>query len=371
MIGSFLEQDSLHLMNLSPSEVVDALTIENVKDFLISLGVSNIIEKDGELICPTICHNPIDEAETMKLYWYQNYKLFHCYTECADNMSIFTLYRKYMALNQHEITFEEAVMYVKKFVTGLETESYKVKRRETYSKEKYYIEKSIIQLDEYNENAMDCFVKYHHPLWLREGITDEVMDIFNIRFSILDNKIIIPHYDINGHLVGIRGRALNQEEVDSGCKYMPIQIGDTMYAHQLHFNLYGIWENQNAIRKYRRCVLFEGEKSVMLDKVFYGDDSVALAVCGSKVNKYQINMLTKLLGVNDITIAFDKEYNSWKDADGVTYRKKLMNICKKYSNYADFYYIFDDKDLTGLKDAPVDKGKEVWEQLYSKRNRVR
>ena len=40
------------------------------------------------------------------------------------------------------------------------------------------------------------------------------MDKYNIRFSPTQNKIIIPHYDINGRLVGIRGRALNIEEVE-------------------------------------------------------------------------------------------------------------------------------------------------------------
>ena len=35
----------------------------------------------------------------MKLYWYQNYKVFHCYTECNESMSIFELYMKYIFLN--------------------------------------------------------------------------------------------------------------------------------------------------------------------------------------------------------------------------------------------------------------------------------
>jgi hypothetical protein len=45
---------------------------------------------------------------------------------------------------------------------------------------------------------MDCFVEYNHPLWLRENISPEAMRQFDIKFSISQNKIIIPHYDING-----------------------------------------------------------------------------------------------------------------------------------------------------------------------------
>jgi hypothetical protein len=43
----------------------------------------------------------------------------------------------------------------------------------------------------------------------RDGITRAAMDKYNIRFSISQNKIIIPHYNVFGQLVGIRGRALN------------------------------------------------------------------------------------------------------------------------------------------------------------------
>ena len=34
---------------------------------------------------------------------------------------------------------------------------------------------------------------FYHPLWLAEGINEEVQDKFDIRFSYAQNKIIIPH----------------------------------------------------------------------------------------------------------------------------------------------------------------------------------
>ena len=111
MITSFSMADpEIFLSSLTAKEIVDSLTLENVKKFLESLGVEQIVEnKEKEyLICPTICHNPIDEAESMKLYWYHDNKIFRCYTECNEAMSIFELYRRYMSINEYPIDIEEA-----------------------------------------------------------------------------------------------------------------------------------------------------------------------------------------------------------------------------------------------------------------------
>ena len=39
----------------------------------------------------------------------------------------------------------------------------------------------------------------HYVEWTYENISDATMERFGIRYSALDNKIIIPHYDIDGN----------------------------------------------------------------------------------------------------------------------------------------------------------------------------
>lgn len=80
--------------SITKKDIIDSITLNDVKIFLESLGVEQIVvnEEKQYLICPTICHNPLEEAESMKLYWYQNNKIFRCYTECNEAMSIFKLY---------------------------------------------------------------------------------------------------------------------------------------------------------------------------------------------------------------------------------------------------------------------------------------
>ena len=74
------QDEELELLEAGSKEIIESITLEDVKNFLESLGVTQIqvYENKGYLICPTICHNPINVAETMKLYWYQNNKIFRC-----------------------------------------------------------------------------------------------------------------------------------------------------------------------------------------------------------------------------------------------------------------------------------------------------
>ena len=75
MSFNFERNDDATLLNsLSARDVIDSLSIEDVARFLESLGVQ-VDRFDTYLICPTICHNPLEEAETRKLYWYHNYKV--------------------------------------------------------------------------------------------------------------------------------------------------------------------------------------------------------------------------------------------------------------------------------------------------------
>ena len=369
------EDKDFDLLFTTKKDIINSITIYDVKTFLESLGVDEIIinEEKQYLICPTICHNPLHETASMKLYWYQNNKIFRCYTECNEAMSIFQLYKKVMLINEDkQVDDEEAKEYVLKCLQHININSIQ-KRKNSFdlNKDKYEFDTHIPILKEYPESVLSCFSHYYHPSWLHDGITKEAMDKFKISFSISQNKIIIPHFDINGRLIGIRARLINEDEIEIlNGKYMPIQIGNVIYSHPLQFNLYGIYEHQIGIRARRSAVIVEGEKSVLLDHGYYGKYSNAVACCGSNINKYHISLLTDFLGVNDITIAFDKEYNNPYDERAKNYRKKIESICKKYKYKASFSYIWDYNNLLQEKDSPLDKGKIIYEKLMKERVHV-
>ena len=190
-------------------------------------------------------------------------------------------------------------------------------------------------------------------------------------FDLGQNKIIIPHFDIDGRLIGIRSRALDKKEAEMYGKYRPLQIGEITYAHPLQFNLYGIHEHQNGIKMRRQAIIAEAEKSVLLDDGYYGNLSNCVACCGSTFNKYHISLLTNVLGANEIIIALDKEYTDWRTEKARKYKERIISMCRKYSNQAVFSYIWDYDNVLEEKDSPFDKGKEVFEHLYKTRVKVR
>ena len=357
---------------IGKKDIVESITLNDVKDFLESLGVTQIDvnEEKQYLVCPTICHNPINEAESMKLYWYQNNKIFRCYTECNEAMSIFKLYQKFMELNERPVTDEEAEDYVKKCLRHIVIASSRNTDTYDFEKEKYSYSANIPILDAYPAEILTYFTKYYHPSWLKDGITKEAMDRFQIKFSIGQNKIIIPHFDINGRLVGIRGRTIDKKEAEEFGKYRPVQIGKTIYAHPLQFNLYGIYEHKEGIKARRSAIIAEAEKSVMLDEGYYGNLSNTVACCGSSFNKYHISLLTDILGAEEIVVALDKEYQDWRDDKAKQYKKKILELCHKYKNQANFSYIWDYENLLNEKDSPFDKGKDIFAYLYKNRIKV-
>ncbi len=84
------------------------------------------------------------------------------------------------------------------------------------------------------------------------------------------------------------------------------------------------------------------------------------------------------LGVREVVICFDKEYceqwyeDEFKDTKEqklmFNYFKKLKKICKLLNNYFIVNIVIDFDNKLDLKDAPVDKGKEVFEELL--RNKI-
>ncbi len=363
------------------NELLDSLTDEDIINIVCSLGADRYEQGDKSIIFPTICHNENAEDASMKLYYYKENKKFHCYTECDSNFNLFTLIEKVFLLrggnkvetkedkkNPNDFYFYDTVLYVLNKAEDVDVVSFSGKDKVYKSqRDKFRRKKREIELPVYSENLLSIFEKSYPSIWLHEGITKESMDLFNIRYSISRNKIIIPHYNIDNELIGIRGRALNEDEINLFGKYMPVEIEDKWYKHPLSQNLYGLNLNKDAIKRTKQVVIFEGEKSCLLHKAYFGEDSNAVACCGSSVNKVQIDLLLKNCQPDEIVIAFDKEYTIYTSTEAEKYFFKLYNMCEKYKNYANFSFIFDRDNLLQLKDAPVDKGIDIYKKLYKGR----
>ena len=342
--------------------IIEGLNDKAVISLMERLGVDRYEDKGTHLIFPTICHNVDSSEASMKLYFYKDTKLFVCYTSCGT-MSIFKFLKHYYEERQIDYDWYDDIYKVIIDCSNFREDAFKIQK---YRGIKEIITpRKKIELPIYSNSVLGCFVKAYPAEWLDDGITKETMDKFGILYSISQNKIIIPHYDANNNLVGIRGRALNEWEVENIGKYMPIQIEQTWYKHPLSMNLYGLNFTKENIKETGVCYLFESEKSVLQMEKF-DMPNCGVAVCGSNFNKYQLNILMRECAPKEIIICFDKEEQGNEDK----YFNKLYNIGKKYSNYCKFSFIYDREGLISLKDSPTDKGEEIFKTLLNKRVEV-
>jgi len=339
--------------------IIEQLNTDRIIELMEKLGVETYVRRPGYVIFPTICHNEDASQASLKLYYYENNHLFVCYTE-DGNMSIFKFLKHYYECRNISYDWYEDIY---KVVLDCSNFRLAAPGQPTYkSIRDLYRRPEQIQLPTYPEGILRTFTKFYPPEWLNDGISKQAMDNFNILYSIPQNKIIIPHYNIDNELVGVRGRALNEWEVENIGKYMPVQIEGKWYSHPLSLNLYGLNKTKENIKETGICFIFEAEKSV-LQMDSFDRPNCAAAVCGSQFNKFALKILVQNCHPNEIVVCFDKEELPGQD----TYFYKLYNLCKKYRNYANFSFIYDMEGLLDLKDSPTDKGEDIFEKLLQRR----
>lgn len=357
----------------------NSLSIDQVAEYVAELG-GEPYEKNGVLLCKTICHG----GESHKLYYYPNTTLFKCYTDCGgEAFDIFELTRKVLsrerpkAREESKWNLPEAIDYVAQYFhfapnqkvdTELLSITDELELFEKYDRIKdININTQEVELKEYDGTFLKHLPHPNIQPWIDEGITQEVMNQARICYDPKNQGIVIPHYDINNRLIGIRERTLIQEQAETYGKYMPARIAGKMYNHPLSFNLYNLNHSKDNIARMKKAFVFEGEKSVLKYRSYFGEENdLAVAICGSSFINYQAWLLIQL-GVEEIIIALDKQFKEPGDEEFQKLVKNLKNIHRKYGKYTKISYMFDKSGLLGYKDSPIDKNKEIFLRLFKER----
>ena len=353
----------------------ESLDLENIFDLISSFGGEPEYTSKG-LISQTICHNPPGEG-SRKLYYFTNTKLFKCWTGCGDDaFDIFTLTAKVMKI-QKGLDWElyDAMEYVANYF-GIAGED---KPQETnvladwdilnrYEQNKsVIINNGIPELQEYDRSILDKFSYPRILRWEKEGISKEVSRRNLIGYYPGGEQITIPHFDENSRLIGIRGRTLGEEDAERYGKYRPLYVNGTLYTHPLSMNLYNLNNSKENIKKARAAVIYESEKSCLISSSCYGiNNDISVACCGSNISNYQMNALLRL-GVQEVIIAFDRQFQNIGDEEFQRLKRKLIGINKKYGNEVRITAIFDKNMINPYKAGPIDQGVEIFEKLLKER----
>ena len=358
------------------AEIRESLTLENIFDLLQEWGGEPEYNSTG-IICSTICHNP-PGVGSRKLYYYENTKLFKCYTDCDCAFDVFELVIKIAAIQSNkQMGLYEAIRFIAyKFNIAIDTnEDDDIGLLDWQYLNNYAKLGEIenvrpdIKLSEFDTTCARNFNSYKPQLspWIKEGIAQDVLDHACIGYCYSTDQITIPHYDRTGRMVGLRGRTMCMEEAERFGKYRPIKINGRLYNHPLGYNLYNLNNSQNNIKTIGKAIVFEAEKSCLLYQTYFGiENDISVACCGSALSPYQVHLLLEA-GAQEIIIAFDRQFQSIGDNEFHRLVKKLTNLHEKYKNEVLISFIFDKNMITSYKASPIDEGKEKFLKLFKER----
>lgn len=356
-------------------ELREQLTDEQIKEILLQFDVEKTYEDENKIIFPTCCHNL--SGGSPKLYYYKNTKLFRCFTECQDVFDIFSLLQKMYRLRGKEISLYQIVTQVCSLDPNNCSESVKVDPRNLAAIRDMQLinDMAVENVEELTFKTYDKSILRTFPFdyvglipWLEEGIGVETLQKFNIKYDQKKDAIIIPNFNINGELIGIRERFFRPEDIKRG-KYRPMFFNKVLYNHPTGRTFYGIYENQEAIKRKRLAIIFEGEKSVLKYGTIYGNDNnVSLATLGQNITHDHIQYLRKL-NVRTVILAYDSDYEDYDELQKVEkiYREKAAILCP----YFNVYYLMDYGFILPYKSSPIDGGKEAFEAILADRTGVK
>lgn len=170
--------------------------------------------------------------------------------------------------------------------------------------------------ESYDEDSLDNCKNIISDLFLKDNLWITTQIYWGIKYDFKYKRIIIPVRQ-DGELVGAIGRLNKSKIEDYENKYMPI------LTYSKSKVLFGFDEYRTLIKKTKKVVLVESEKSVM--KAWQMKSKIGVLAIGcNSISRHHIERLN-LLGVEEIILALDK---------GIEDKNVLLNDLDKLSRYS-------------------------------------
>lgn len=205
-----------------------------------------------------------------------------------------------------------------------------------------------IPLSPIDTKVLDYYLPYPNKMWQDDGISLTTQNEFGVMYDPDSNRIVLPLYDELENLLGLKGRLMTNS----------LGSGDQKYLYMTRFNksryIYGLNKTYSMIKQQGYVVVFESEKSVMLA---YEHGLGSVSVCGCKMSKYQIELLTRL-NVK-VILALDKDRTI----------EDIKAECNKFLQQVPVWYIYDKDNVLDEKESPIDNWDKF--QILKKNNTYR
>lgn len=371
------EQEYEQFKNFIHELLYERMTLDDYEIIMRRLGAN----KRGDRY-NTICHNI--NGGGYNLAFNKETRSFCCFSECSCSYSLLSLIKKRRELLGEPCSTYQSLKWLcdelgvefnfKEEVKQVNTNIYKWQNSLLkYTKNK----NKNIELRVYNKKILNYFPKIYHTDWIDYGISEEVLDKYNIGWYNYKQQITIPCYRQNGDLIGIRVRNMNPE-ID--IKYIPLQLLDgTEFNFPTNEVFYGENFNWTNVQRTKSVILVESEKTVMKYESWYGaKNNICLGLYGSVLSNAK---LKKLLSWNCETfyICLDSDFesieysnNDEKITSYEKFEKKVMNIYNKLKPYAkSVYVIYNNLGFENCyKYSITDYTKEQFEKLWGKKEEI-
>lgn len=336
--------------------------LQRVEKLLEEVGCHGMWRTGDEIRCAppdSTSHTAIAvNIDTMYCCWYKQDDTFR-----GDILSLVQLLRKE--------PFPESFRFVKGLF-GLGGSFKKEDKKDLLSvfkeiRKQHRVIKDIneIEIPKFGMETLRDFIMLPHINLFYEGIMPQTAELFNVGYDDVLGRIIFPHFswDDKDAIVGITGRTTLDKSV---LKEMKVpKYWNYIKNYKKSYNLYGFSHSIPFIIKNNMIVIFEAEKSVLKNHTNTRNEGYSCAVGGHEISPVQVQLILANTPPSvEVVIAFDRDIQDMTDDDGNPKGEQyLINMCKKFSKYRKTSYIWDDDNLLGEKDSPIDKGLKVWNHL--------
>ena len=347
-----------------------ALTLAHYDMIIQRLGIPIFSKSNSEWRLYTGDKNVNPLEGSPKLIFYPDSHIFMGYT-AGRSYDIISLVQTRLALLKQPCSFLDACQFIID-TTNINPDSISRIKKDGHIYDWSNLERFIRvrkygnQLSEYNRNIIDTLPPLYPQAWIDEGISEETMDKYQIRYYERCNQTVIPCFDDEARLVGVRVRNWDKDKVEQA-KYMPlVTLDGQCYKFNTNQVFYGINYNKPEIERTGKVIIVESEKAVMKLDTYMGRHNIALGMYGSNLGIQRRNQLLKM-GVNTVSYVVDNDFIGQDDEFFEQWREKIRHFIKLWDGFCRVEIVWDNLGLLGPKENATDRTKEVWEQLWENR----
>ncbi len=201
------------------------------------------------------------------------------------------------------------------------------------------------QLKPISEKILSYYKPYVNDMFLKDGISYETQQEFEIGYDDYSDRITIPIRDEINSLIGVKGRIFKNAEQLEEWEQKYIYLEPCARSKIL----YGLNKTHPFIKQAGKCLIGESEKFVM--QLWDMEYCYSVGIGGTKITKHQIEKLTRL-GI-DLIFCFDK---------GIK-KEEIEKIADLFVEGVSIYYLYDKDNILKDKESPSDS-KRKFEYLY-------